>query len=143
MPENTVETIRLLVVTRELDFLGPLWSMGESNSWLVETANSGWEAMERVQSHAVPHLLVLDLAPDAADDLHLLRWLRRLSPGLVILVTCHSDDVNTKNEALRLGAETIQQVRVAIADIVFRKLSARFVEQCAPSRFIHCQQGVE
>jgi two-component system, NtrC family, response regulator AtoC len=107
VPENTVETVRLLVVTRELAFLGPLWSMGESNSWLVQTANSGWEAMDRVQSHAVPHLLVLDLARDAVDDLHLLRWLRRLSPGLVVLVTCHSDDANTKNEALRLGAETV------------------------------------
>ena len=107
MPENTVETVRLLVVTRDLAFLGPVWSMGESNSWLVQTANSGWEAMERVRSHAVPHLLVLDLARDAEDDLHLLRWLRRLSPGLVVLVTCHSDDANTKNEALRLGAETV------------------------------------
>ncbi|MGB7585188.1 MAG: hypothetical protein WBM11_10110, partial [Terriglobales bacterium] len=60
MAENIVATIRLLVVSREPAILRPLWSIGESNSWHLETAGSGWEAMERVQSGSAPDLLLLD-----------------------------------------------------------------------------------
>ena len=61
MAENAIETARLLVVSREPSVLRSLWSIGESNSWHLETAGSGWEAMERVQSGITPDLLLLDL----------------------------------------------------------------------------------
>jgi two-component system response regulator AtoC len=98
LTENRIETIRLLVVSRSVE---------ESTSWHLETAASGWDAMERVQSGAAPHLLLLDLPRGDGDSLHLLRWLRRLRPDLPVVVLCHPDDAASGKEATRLGAEEI------------------------------------
>ena len=97
--------LRLLVVTHESAVLGPLWAIGESHHWQLESATSGWGAMERVQSGITPDLLVLDLPCGDKDGLHFLRWLRRLRPELPILVLCDSDDAHTQQEAIRLGAQ--------------------------------------
>lgn len=106
MAENAIATIRLLAVSREPAVLRLLCSMGESNSWHVETATSGWDAMERVQSAVPPHALLLDLPHGDGDSLHILRWLRRLRPGLpVIVLGCPDDSVG--KEAARLGAKEI------------------------------------
>jgi two-component system response regulator AtoC len=103
--ENAIETTRLLVVSREPAVLRPLWSIGESNSWHLETAGSGWEAMERVQSGASPDLLLLDLPRGDADSLHILRWLRRLRPELPIILIAYPEDASREKEAIRLGAQ--------------------------------------
>jgi two-component system, NtrC family, response regulator AtoC len=103
--EHPNEEIRLLVVSREPAVLRPLWSIGESNSWHLETAGSGWEAMERIQSGVVPHLLLLELPRGDGDSLHVLRWLRRLRPELPIILLSHPDDVGREKEAVRLGAQ--------------------------------------
>src|SRR3984885_8652425 len=86
--EKTIEILRLLVVSRESSVLRPLWSMGEANSWQLESAATGWGAMERVQSRLSPDLLLLDLARGDTDGLHILRWLRRLRPELPIILIC-------------------------------------------------------
>jgi two-component system, NtrC family, response regulator AtoC len=105
--EPMTATIRLLVVSREPQILRSLWSIGETNSWQLETAPSGWDAMERVQSGAAPDLLLLDLPRGDGDSLHILRWLRRLRPELRVLVLCHPEDGGRKKEATRLGAEDV------------------------------------
>jgi two-component system response regulator AtoC len=105
--ENMIATIRLLIVSREPAILRSLWSIGEMNSWHLETAPSGWDAMERVQSGVAPDLLLLDLPRGDGDSLHILRWLRRLRPELRVLVLCHPEDGGRKNEATRLGAEGV------------------------------------
>jgi len=103
--ENAIATTRLLVVSREPAVLRPLWSIGESNSWHLETAGSGWEAMERVQSGNTPDLLLLDLPRGDADSLHILRWLRRLRPELPIILIAYPEDASREKEAIRLGAQ--------------------------------------
>ncbi len=105
MAENAIETTRLLIVSREPAVLRPLWSIGESNSWHLETAGSGWEAMERVQSGATPDLLLLDLPRGDADSLHILRWLRRLRPELPIILIAYPEDASREKEAIRMGAQ--------------------------------------
>jgi two-component system response regulator AtoC len=107
LTENKIEKIRLLVVSREPSVLRLLWSIEESNSWHLETAASGWDAMEQVQSGVAPHLLLLDIPRGDADSLHLLRWLRRLRPELPVVVLCCADDAANGKEASRLGAEQI------------------------------------
>jgi two-component system response regulator AtoC len=102
--EKSTEILRLLVVSRESAILRPLWSMGEANAWHLESATSGWGAMERVQSGVTPNLLILDVPRTDFDGLHFLRWLRRLRPELPIIVVCDRDDMPTQNEAVRLGA---------------------------------------
>jgi two-component system response regulator AtoC len=103
--ENAIETTRLLVVSRESAVLRPLWSISESNSWHLETAGSGWDAMERVQSGATPDLLLLDLPRGDGDSLHILRWLRRLRPELPIILIAYPEDAGREREAIRLGAQ--------------------------------------
>src|SRR6516225_4096627 len=110
-----------MVVSREPSLLRPLWSIGESNAWHVETAGSGWEAMERVESGATPHVLLLDLPRGDGDSLHVLRWLRRLRPELPIILLSHADDAAREKEAARLGAQAFlvrpfdeQQLEMAI-----------------------------
>lgn len=119
MTENAIETVRLLVVSRESAVLRPLWSMGESNYWQLESAANAWEAMERVQSGVTPDLLLLDLPQADGDGLHILRWLRRLRPALPIILIGHPDDVGKKQEAMRLGAR----------DYVVRPLDRRQLEK--------------
>jgi two-component system, NtrC family, response regulator AtoC len=103
--ENAIETIRLLIVSREPGVLRPLWSIGETNSWQLETAGSGWEALERLQSGAAPHVLLLDVPRGDADALHVVRWLRRLRPELPIIVLSYPNGVSQEREAIRLGAQ--------------------------------------
>jgi len=107
MTKTAIETVRLLVVGREPAVLGPLWSIGESNSWHLETASSGWEAMERLRGGAIPDLLLLELSGCDGEGLHVLRWLRRVSPDLPIIVILPHDDADHKREAIRLGAQAI------------------------------------
>jgi two-component system, NtrC family, response regulator AtoC len=107
LKENQNETIRLLVVSKEQTVLRLLWSIEESNRWHVETAASGWDAMERVQSGVVPHLLLLDIPRGDANSLHFLRWLRRLKEDLPVVLLCYPDDAAQGKEAVRLGAGEI------------------------------------
>lgn len=104
MSDRRAAVLRLLIVSRETAVLTPLWGVGESNSWQLETATSGWGAMERVQSGIAPDLLILDLPSGDKDGLHFLRWLRRLRPELPILALCDHKDWQTQQEAVRLGA---------------------------------------
>jgi len=119
------ETARLLVVSRESAVLRPLWSIAESHSWHVESVVSAWDAMERVQSGVVPHLLLLDLPRGDSDTLHILRWLRRLRPDLPVIVMCFPEDAERKREATRLGA---QEVLVRpIDDAVLQSAISRYL----------------
>ena len=105
MTENAIEAVRLLVVSKEPTVVRSLGSIGETNSWQLETVGSGWEALEYVQAGVTPDLLLLDLPRGDADSLHILRWLRRLRPNLPIILLCYPDDAGRKNEAIRLGAQ--------------------------------------
>ena len=107
MAKTAIETVHLLVVSREPAVLRPLWSVGESNSWHLEAAGSGWEALERLQSGAVPDLLLLELSGNDGEGLHVLRWLRRVRPEVPIILICPHDDANHKREAIQIGAQAI------------------------------------
>jgi len=126
MPELPTETARVLVVSRDVSLLRPLASLGDSNPWHLETASSGWEAMERVHSEISPHLLLLDVPKGDGDSLHILRWLRRLHPDLPVIVTCYPDDATRPKEAIRIGAEDVivrpfdtQRLESAISKLLY------------------------
>jgi DNA-binding NtrC family response regulator len=107
MAPNTIEAVRLLVVSSEVSVLRLLGSTAQLNSWHLETSSSGWDAMERVQSESAPHLLLLDLPRSNGDGLHLLPWLRRLRPDLPIVVLCDPSDAARQKEATRMGAKDV------------------------------------
>jgi len=104
---NALEAVHLLVVSREPSVLRPLCSIGESNSWHLETAASGWEALERLQGGASPNLLLLESFGSDSDGLHVLRWLRRVRPELPIILISSADDAERKREAIQLGAQAV------------------------------------
>ena len=99
-----METARLLVVSRDPTILRALWSIEEPSKWQLESAASGWAAMERVQSGVSLHLLLLDVPLGDTDGLHLLRWLRRLRPELPIILISDRGDEAKQQEAIQLGA---------------------------------------
>jgi len=103
--EKAHEMVRLLAVSREPAILRLLWSIGEANSWQLQTAGSGWDALDRVQSGFAPDLLLLDLPRRDGDSLLVLRWLRRTRPELPIIVFSYPEDAGHKREATRLGAQ--------------------------------------
>jgi two-component system, NtrC family, response regulator AtoC len=153
--QNTTETARLLVISRESAVLRPLWSISESNSWHVETAANAWDAMERVQSGAVPHLLLLDLPRGDSDCLHVLRWVRRLRPDLPVIVICASEESGRKREATRLGAQEVllkpldeHQLEAAIAhhllptDDEQPEIGSEYIEQVGPDSFFVCASAI-
>lgn len=104
MTERAPEAVRLVVVSREPSILRALWSVAEHNSWHLETAGSGWDALERIQSGSIPDLLLLELPHGDPDTLHVLRWLRRLRPDLPVILLSQPEHEARKTEALRLGA---------------------------------------
>lgn len=107
MAPNTIETLRLLLVSTDASVLRLLSSAAHFNSWHLEISSSGWDAMERVQSESAPHLLLLDLPRADGDSLHLLPWLRRLRPELPIAVLCDPKDLEKQKQATRMGTKYI------------------------------------
>src|SRR2546425_3227958 len=105
MAGNGTESTRMLIVSREPSALRSLWAIGEANSWQLETAGSGWEALERVHSGTGPDLVLLDLAQGDADGLHTLRWLRRVRPDVPIILLSYPEDAEQRVQAFRLGAQ--------------------------------------
>ncbi len=101
------KSIRILVVTRELALLRTLGSGAKLNPWTVETSEQAWEVLNRIQEGDGLQLLVLDTAYAERDSLHLLRWLGRVPREFPIIVICQSQDVSTKDEAMRLGANQV------------------------------------
>lgn len=99
-----MEKSQLLVVSRESTILRSVGILGEANAWHLEHVDSGWGALERIQSGWTPKLLLLDLPNGEADGLHVLRWLRRIRPELPIVVILDAQDRLKKQEVIRLGA---------------------------------------
>jgi two-component system response regulator AtoC len=149
MTEAPVETVRVLVVSRDASLLHPLWSLAEENCWDLATAASGWEAMERVHSNVSPHVMLLDIAHADGDAQHILRWIRRLHPELPVIVTCQKNDPLQIKEATRLGAQEVmvrpfdnQQLESAISKSMYstndhrqRHISSEDIETLGEDEF--------
>lgn len=105
--DHPQKSARILVVTRELALLRTVGSGAKLNAWTVETSEHAWEVLNRIQEGDGLQLLVLDTAYAERDSLHLLRWLGRVPREFSIVVICQSQDVSTKDEAMRLGANQV------------------------------------
>ena len=103
--DTGVATATMLLVSREPSALPGLWSLGELNSWQMETASCGLEALERVQNGLAPDVVVLDVLPGDSDSMHTLRWLRRARPTTPILVLSSADGCRQVMETAQVGPE--------------------------------------
>jgi two-component system, NtrC family, response regulator AtoC len=104
LAEQAMLSRQILLVSKERSARDLPWRGAESQAWQLDTAGSGWEALERVHAGPGPDLILLDLTPGDSDGLHSLRWLRRVRPDLPVLVLAASENSQQKLEAIRLGA---------------------------------------
>ncbi|MGP0020225.1 MAG: sigma-54-dependent transcriptional regulator [Candidatus Sulfotelmatobacter sp.] len=123
MTENNLDTVRLLVVSREPAGFRVLGPRDASQAWHLETASNGWEAMERMQSGVTSHVLVLDIplldVPfKDSEPMHFLRWLRSFKPDFPVVLLCCPDDASRVKEATSLGGE----------DVVFKPFDPKHLE---------------
>jgi two-component system, NtrC family, response regulator AtoC len=96
---------RLLVVDDDPGMVRYLRMLLETNSYQVDAASTGREAIARVQRSPYPDLVLLDLVMPPMDGLETLAQLRRIRPTLrVIVVTCE-DSARKAVQAMRLGAQ--------------------------------------
>src|SRR5215469_9910104 len=98
------ETANILLVDDEPGMLRYIRTLLEVDDHKVETASTGEEALERVQKGLQPDLVLLDLLMPGIDGLETLEQLRRMSPGVkVVMLSCVSDTRKVV-QAIRLGA---------------------------------------
>jgi two-component system response regulator AtoC len=105
MAENTSNSFRMLLVSREASLVNSVKEVAQQNEWDFETAAGGIEALERTQSGSPAQLVLLDLLPGDSESLHTLRWLQRMRPELPVIMLSPSDNTAQVLEAIRLGAQ--------------------------------------
>src|SRR5690242_10713847 len=98
------DTANSLLVDGEAGMLRYIRTLLEVDEYKVETANTGEEAVERVQKGLHPDLVLLDLLMPGIDGLQTLEQLRQIYPGVrVVMLSCVSDTRKVV-QAIRLGA---------------------------------------
>ena len=94
----------ILVVDDEPSMCRYLQTLLEADSYRVETASNGFQALERVQHSPLPDLVLLDLLMPDLDGIETLSRLRQDRPGLkVVMLSCVSEPHKVV-QAMRLGA---------------------------------------
>jgi two-component system, NtrC family, response regulator AtoC len=104
VPASSVETARILLVSRESSLSHSLQTLVGDQLWRIEQAFSGLEALERMETADSADVVLLDVRPGDADALHTLRWLRKVSPQVPIVLLSNDRHTREAQEALQLGA---------------------------------------
>src|SRR5690242_3647278 len=95
----------ILLVDDEPGMLRYIRTLLEVDSYKVETATCGNDALQRVQQGLNPDLVLLDLLMPGIDGLQTLEQLRQIQPRLkVVMLSCVSDTRKVV-QAIRLGAQ--------------------------------------
>ena len=95
----------ILVVDDETSMLRYMQTLLELESYKVEIASNGLEAVNRIKNGKMPDLVFLDLLMPELDGLQALEQMRKLQPGLkVVMLSCVSETAKVV-EAMRLGAQ--------------------------------------
>jgi DNA-binding NtrC family response regulator len=97
-------TANILLVDDEPGMLRYIRTLLEVDEYKVETATTGEEAVARVEKGMQPDLVLLDLLMPGIDGIQTLEQLRKLQPGVkVVMLSCVTDTKKVV-QAMRLGA---------------------------------------
>src|SRR5271168_2155973 len=98
------EAANILLVDDEPGMLRYIRTLLEVDEHKVQTASTGEEAVEHVEKGLHPDLVLLDLLMPGIDGLQTLEKLRRLKPGLKVVMLSCVNDTRKVVQAMRLGA---------------------------------------
>jgi DNA-binding NtrC family response regulator len=98
------ERAKILLVDDEPGMLRYIKTLLEVDDHHVETASTGEEALAAVEKGLVPDLVLLDLLMPGIDGLEALEGLRKLQPGLKVIMLSCVNDTKKVVQAMRLGA---------------------------------------
>lgn len=94
---------RILVVDDEKEIMDHLAKVLRERGYEVVVRASGQAAIESVKMKA-PDLVLLDLKMPGLDGIETLRRLRRIAPGITVIILTGFGTLATAREAMRLGA---------------------------------------
>ena len=95
---------KILLVDDEPGMLRYIRTLLEVDDHDVETASTGEEALEHVQKGLRPDLVLMDLLMPGIDGLETLENLRKLQPGVKVVMLSCVNDTKKVVQAIRLGA---------------------------------------
>jgi two-component system, NtrC family, response regulator AtoC len=98
------EKAKILLVDDEPGMLRYIKTILEVEDHQVATASTGEEALEAVQKGMNPDLVLLDLLMPGIDGLETLENLRKLRPGIKVVMLSCVNDTKKVVQAIRLGA---------------------------------------
>jgi len=98
------EPAKILLVDDEPGMLRYIRTLLEVDDYRVETASTGEEALARVEKGMVPDLVLLDVLMPGIDGLETLERLRRMKPGMKVVMLSCVNDARKVVQAMRLGA---------------------------------------
>jgi CheY-like chemotaxis protein len=94
----------ILIVDDSPEIQRYLRALLELDSYRVETASSGYEAVYRLRHATAPDLVLLDFQMPGMDGFETLRHMKELWPNLKVIMCSGVDDPVRIREALSLGA---------------------------------------
>src|ERR1700676_4185759 len=96
---------RILVVDDEPSIRKYLGTLLEVDGYLVETVNSGTEAIQKIEKGERPDFIILDVLMPELNGLETLKQLMQIDRSLNVVMLSCSNEVGTVVEAIRLGAQ--------------------------------------
>jgi DNA-binding NtrC family response regulator len=122
---------RLLIVDDERGILVALKGLFTKEGYEVETAESGEEALAKVQA-AGCHVIVTDLSLRGMSGMELLRAVREIQPECAVLMITAYGNQRIAVEAMKAGAEDYlpkpfdnDELRIKVANVMRRQLLRR------------------
>lgn len=97
------ESISILAVDDEPDFVQTLSQILEQQSYKVHASGSGYEALQMLSLHQFD-LVILDLHMPLISGVETLKRIKRIEPGLPVIILTGDNSVGRVVEAMKLGA---------------------------------------
>lgn len=95
---------RMLVVDDEEEICDFLKSFFEDREFIVETAHSGTQAIEKARKFG-PHVILLDIQMPEMDGLKALKVIKEENPKTKVIMVTAVETQEKIEESMRLGAD--------------------------------------